>query len=201
MIRQAQRFAPSRYLQGDKRHVVILPGVYETWRPLRAIANELNRRGHPVHLVHSLGFNRDPIPASSKLVALDIATLGLTGVALVAHSKGGLIGKHLLTYQNTDERVDRLVAVATPFGGSKLARYTMGSTLRAFLPSDPVIRALAGETTVNGRITSIYPRFDPNIPEGSSLEGAKNVEIPILGHFRILTSKAAIKAVAEAVEA
>ena len=53
---------------------------------------------------------------------------------------------------------------------------------------------------MNARITSIYPRFDPNIPEGSRLEGATNVEIPLWGHFRILTAAEALAAVVAAVE-
>jgi hypothetical protein len=106
-----------------------------------------------------------------------------------------------MAHDDPDGRVDRLVTVATPFGGSKLARYTMGSTLRAFLPADPVILSLAAEEAVNARITSIYPRFDPNIPEGSRLEGARNIEVPIVGHFRILTAPQTIAAVIEAVEA
>jgi pimeloyl-ACP methyl ester carboxylesterase len=181
--------------------VVILPGVYETWHFLRPIADELNRRGHPVHVLHAMGINRDAIPATAALVARELSALDLHGVALVAHSKGGLIGKHLLAYNDPDGRVDRLVAVATPFGGSRLARYAVGSTLRAFLPGDPVIRSLADERAVNARITSIYPRFDPNIPEGSRLEGATNVEIPLWGHFRILTSAQALAAVVASVEA
>lgn len=195
-----RRAVPAGYARGSERPVVILPGVYETWHFLRPIADELNRRGHPVHVVHALGYNRDPVPATAALVARELAALDLRDVALVAHSKGGLIGKHLLAYDDPDGRIDRLVAVATPFGGSRLARYTLGSTLRAFLPGDPVIRGLADERAVNARITSIYPRFDPNIPEGSRLEGATNVEIPLWGHFRILTAAEALAAVVAAVE-
>lgn len=192
--------APAAYLRGSERSVVILPGVYETWHFLRPIADELNRRGHPIHVVEAMGRNRDPIPATAELVARELADLDLRDVALVAHSKGGLIGKHLLAYDDPDGRIDRLVAVATPFGGSRLARYAVGSTLRAFLPGDPVILSLARERAVNARITSIYPRVDPNIPEGSRLDGATNVELPLWGHFRILTATQALAAVVAAVE-
>ena len=44
----ARRASP----EGDKRPVVILPGVYETWHYLRPVAEALNRAGHPIHLVH-----------------------------------------------------------------------------------------------------------------------------------------------------
>jgi triacylglycerol lipase len=192
---------PARYADGEERPVVVLPGVYETWHFLQPIAEELNRRGHPVHVVETMGFNVAPIPATAQLVARRLDELDLRGVAVVAHSKGGLIGKHLIAFDDPERRVDRLVAVASPFGGSRLARYAVGSTLRAFLPADPVILSLAAERAVNARITSIYPRFDPNIPEGSHLEGATNVEIPIWGHFRILTAAEALSAVVTAVEA
>jgi triacylglycerol lipase len=192
---------PPAFAEGSRRPVVLLPGVYETWHFLRPIAEALNRDGHPVHAVPAMGRNRGTIPQTAALVAREIAALDLRDVALVAHSKGGLIGKHLIAFDDPDGRVDRLVTVATPFGGSRLARYTLGATLRAFLPGDPVILSLAAERAVNARITSIFPRFDPNIPEGSRLEGARNVEVPIVGHFRVLTAPQTIAAVIEAVDA
>jgi hypothetical protein len=202
-MRWPRRFGavPPAYAAGSGRPVVLLPGVYETWHFLRPIADALNRDGHPVHVMLGMGRNRGAVPQTAALVAREIASLDLRDLALVAHSKGGLIGKHLIAFDDPDGRIDRLVTVATPFGGSRLARYTVGSTLRAFLPGDPVIRSLAAERAVNARITSIFPRFDPNIPEGSRLEGAHNVEVPIVGHFRILTAPQTIAAVIEAVDA
>lgn len=196
----ARRRVPPEWGSGDRRTVVLLPGVYETWHFLQAIGEALNRRGHPVHVVQALGFNRAPVPASAVVVARELAARDLRDVALVAHSKGGLIGKQLITTEDPERRVDRLIAVATPFAGSAMARLTMGSTLRAFLPDDPVITALAAALEGNGRITSIYPSFDPNVPDGSRLEGATNVEIPVVGHFRILVEPRAVQAVIAAVE-
>jgi alpha-beta hydrolase superfamily lysophospholipase len=190
---------PRAWASGSARPVVLLPGVYETWHFLRSLGDALNAAGHPVHTVPDLGFNRLTIPASAALVARELRARDLRGVALVAHSKGGLIGKHLMTNDDPEHRVDRLVAVATPFAGSAMARWTPWRTMRAFLPGDAVIRALGQHP--NQRITSVYPRFDPNIPEGSRLEGATNVEIPVVGHFRILDEPATIAAVLSAVGA
>ena len=64
-------------------------------------------------------------------------------VAIVAHSKGGLVGKHVMALDDRDGRVDRLVAIASPFNGSAMARLAPNPALRAFLPDDPVIAALA----------------------------------------------------------
>lgn len=191
---------PTRWAAGDLRDVVLVPGVYETWHFLRTLGDALNDRGHPVHVIRQLGLNRAPIPASARVVAEQLTERGLHGVALVAHSKGGLIGKQLMTSDDPEGRVDRLVAVATPFGGSGMARWMIGRTMRAFLPGDSVIRALTDARHLNERVTSIYPRFDPNIPEGSRLEGATNIEIPVVGHFRVLDAPATAAAVIAAVE-
>src|SRR5690606_4712241 len=76
-----------------------------------------------------------------------------------------------------------MVAVATPFRGSRYARYLLGRTLRAFSPRDAALLALAAERGVDARITAVYPRFDPHIPETGRLEGGRNVELPLAGHF------------------
>jgi pimeloyl-ACP methyl ester carboxylesterase len=82
-----------------------------------------------------------------------------------------------------------------------MARLTPWRTMRAFLPGDRVIRTLGELREPNANVTSIYPRFDPNIPEGSRLEGAANIEVPVVGHFRILEAPGTIQAVIHAVEA
>jgi len=194
------RAVPAGYGAGEKRPVVVIPGVYETWHFLRAAADLLSELGHPIHVMPALRYNTQPIPTTAARVAAEIAALDLHDVAIVAHSKGGLIGKHLMARDDPDGRVDRLVAVATPFAGSQMARWMPGRTLRAFLPADPVIRSLAAERALNARITSIYPRFDPHIPEGSRLEGARNIEIASIGHFGVLLEPDTLAAIAEAVE-
>lgn len=193
-----ERAVPASFAQGPLRPVVILPGIYESWHYLRPIAERLNAGGHPVHVIPGLGLNRAPIPATAARVYADLVEHGLTGVAIVAHSKGGIVGKHIMMIDDREGRVDRVIAIASPFAGSTMARLVPSAELRAFLPDDPVIAALAGERTVNARITSIYPSFDPHVPDGSELEGARNVEVPVVGHFRILVQPAVIDAVLDA---
>lgn len=197
------RAVPAAFAEGTLRPVVILPGIYESWHYLRPIAERLNAQGHPVHVILTLGLNRAPIPATAASVYARLVDLGLTDVALVAHSKGGIVGKHIMAVDDHADngeprRVDRLVAIASPFSGSAMARLVPNPELRVFLPKDPVIAALASELGVNARITSIYPTFDPHVPDGSRLEGARNVEVQVVGHFRILLQPAVFDAVADA---
>ena len=39
---------------------------------------------------------------------------------------------------------------------------------------------------MNARIVSAYGSFDPHIPGGSALPGARNVILETMGHFRVL---------------
>ncbi|AEG45640.1 triacylglycerol lipase [Isoptericola variabilis] len=170
---------------GDRLPVVLLPGIYETWEFLAPVAASLARAGYPIRTVPALRHNARPVPESADVVADHLERTGLSGVVLVAHSKGGLIGKRVMLSTASD-RVVGMVAIATPFSGSRWARYMLTRSLRSFDPRDPVLLALAGELVVNERITAIYPRFDPHIPETGRLEGARNVELPLSGHFRPL---------------
>jgi alpha-beta hydrolase superfamily lysophospholipase len=180
------RTDPVVYATGDRVPLVVLPGVYETWRFLQPLIAELHARGHPVHVVAPARRNERPVGELAALAADVLVDRALHDAVLVAHSKGGLVGKTLMTRSDAGRRIRGMVAVATPFGGSRYARWMVGRTLRSFAPADATIRALTRETAVNARIVSIYGRFDPHIPERSELAGAKNVELETGGHFRIL---------------
>lgn len=174
------------YLTGDAAPVVIVPGVYEPWRFMKPLIESVHALGHPVHVLEPLGFNSRPVPEAAEKVARYLERQGLSDVILVTHSKGGLVGKYVMSLGEGAARIRGMLAVATPFGGSKYARRIAVPSLRVFAPDDATIVALAQEARVNSRIVSVYARFDPHIPEGSRLEGARNVEVRTGGHFRIL---------------
>ncbi|WP_166869299.1 triacylglycerol lipase [Salinibacterium sp. ZJ70] len=178
---------PPAFAEGSRRPVVLIPGVYERWHYLRPVADALHAAGHPVHAILRLGLNSRPVPWSAGVVSARIRDLDLRDAAIVAHSKGGLIGKHVMAFGDPERRVDRMIAVATPFGGSALADRMPAPSLRIFSPSHPVIRRLEAASHVNERITSIAPRWDPHIPGGSQLAGARNITLDVMGHFRVLT--------------
>ena len=87
------------------------------------------------------------------------------------------------------ERIEQAVAVSTPFHGSSLAAFVPLPSVRALRPDDAVMRELAAGGAANDRIVSVWGWFDPNIPGGCELEGAaRNIRLPVGGHFRILGS-------------
>ncbi|MCC2315092.1 esterase/lipase family protein [Cellulomonas xiejunii] len=171
---------------GDRVPVVLLPGIYETWPVMYGLARALHAAGHPVHAVPALGINRRGLEESARLAVARLEELALGRVVLVAHSKGGLIGKLVLSDPVVGPDVAGLVAVNTPFAGSVYARWFPARPVRALSPLDPHVLALAREVATHARIWSVFARFDPHVPGGSELRGAVNVRLPLDGHFRPL---------------
>ncbi|GAA1800871.1 hypothetical protein [Agromyces neolithicus] len=195
---------PAAWSRGDADRpiVLLLAGVYEHWSFLRPIGDALCARGHRVRVVHGLGANLLGIgeTADRAVRALERVQRPAAGWVVVAHSKGGLVGKRmLLTEAAAQIGLRGVVAVATPFGGSRLARFLLDPVLREFDPGSPTIVELADGTSVNSRIVSVFGTFDPHVPEGSALEGAMNVQVPVAGHFRILAAPETIDAVVDGV--
>ncbi|PRI11272.1 esterase/lipase family protein [Leucobacter massiliensis] len=180
------RAVPTAFSDGDGTPVLVIPGVYESWRFLLPLIRELHGAGHPVLVVDPLGSNRVPVAEGARRVDAALAAAGAEEVVIVAHSKGGLVGKHVMAFGREAPRVRSMVAIASPFGGSRYARLLPGRTLRAFSPRDETLLRLATAAAVNARIVSVYAAFDPHIPEGSELPGARNVRLDTGGHFRIL---------------
>jgi len=187
------------FVDGSRQPVVVIPGVYENWEFMLPIARRLNAAGYPVHVITALGRNIAPITDAASVVARYLDEHDLRSVVLVTHSKGGLIGKQVMLRDDPHGRVERMVAVAAPFRGSSYARYMPVKPLRAFSPLAETVTALAADASVNTRIVSIYPAFDGHLPEGSELDGAVNVEVPVRGHFRVLVEQSALDAIESAV--
>ena len=191
---------PDSLASGSGAPVLVIPGVYEGWQYMLHIGRRLHDAGHPVHVLHELGRNRGRIPDAAALAQRYLEQHDLRGVVIVAHSKGGLIGKHMMAMDDTGHRIDRMVAIATPFSGSRLARYSPVRTLRVFRPGSATLALLTANAAINARITSIYSEFDPVIPASSRLDGATNVVVADIGHFRILAVPAVLDAIQRALD-
>lgn len=172
--------------EGTRAPVVLLPGIFETWRFLRPLAEHIHAAGHPVHVVTALEDNRMSVAQAADLVRAHLEQHDLADIVIVAHSKGGLVAKYLMGMQDTGPRVRSAVTVATPYAGSALAALIPVPSMRALLPSSPGILRLAVNRAVNERIVSVWGWFDPHVPGGSRLDGARNIELDVGGHFRIL---------------
>lgn len=191
---------PERWSTGDggKPTILLLPGVYEHWSFMTPLGDDLSRHGYRVQVVHGLGANLLGIFETAARItrALERTRTPAAGFVMVAHSKGGLIGKRMLL-GDADRKLGLLgvVAIATPFGGSRLARYLLDPGLREFLPDGATIMELTDAVSSDSQIVSVFGTFDPHLPEGSVLAGATNVQVPVAGHFRILAAPETLAAV------
>ena len=191
------RVQPASFRTGTRAPVVIIPGVYENWQFMMPVIQAIHDAGHPVHVVTVLQRNKLKVPEAAKLVAQHLEEAGLRGAILVAHSKGGLIGKYTMLSLDPEHRIDRMISVCAPFSGSRYARYMLLPSLRIFSPRNALTLQMSREWAINSRITSIYGPFDPHIPEGSVLPGATNIELPVAGHFKILGDPGTARTIVE----
>ncbi|TWX37334.1 alpha/beta hydrolase [Frigoribacterium sp. ACAM 257] len=200
LVPRSGRVVPARWRHGDRAPVLLLPGVYETWRHLRVIGERLSDLGHPVVVVPGMRHNRQPIPATAEAAQRILDAHDLRGVVVVAHSKGGLVGKSMMVGTDVERRIDRMVAINSPFSGTRWSRVLPNPALRAFSPRDAALLQLADQLEANERVTSMASRFDAHVTEGSVLPGAVNVTFPVDGHFRPLGNPACVDMVVAAVE-
>ena len=173
----------------QKHPVILIPGIYERWEFMRPIAKTLFNAGFVVHVVEGIGYNRGTVEEMAQKIYAYTKKHKMANCLIVAHSKGGLVGKYLLIHRNNNRTFKGMVALNTPFSGSVYAYFLPFRSLSIFNPSSPFLNLLAENEAVNRRIVSIYGVFDPHIPAGSFLKGAKNIRLPVYGHFRVIHNK------------
>ncbi len=185
---------PAHYqeeIKAGRVPVILLAGFSMNWHFMRQLGDKISLAGHPVYAIPGLKRNYLNIIESAKFVKELIDHHNLHKVVIVAHSKGGLIGKYVLMHHNKDRRVHSLVAIATPFSGSTLAKAIPHKTFREMAPDSRIIQEIQGFTSVNKHITSIIPEYDNHVwaEQGSYLDGAKNIRVAVRGHHKVVFSK------------
>lgn len=215
------------YVLAHKVPVVIIPGVLGTWSFMKTLADKISLAGHPVYVIPNLGYNLFNIPESAKKLKflifknpdaneLALRTLSKKAsairstidaihgerVILVAHSKGGLIGKYFLAHYNTNNKVIGMISIATPYAGSAMAKLLPLEPISELDTDSQLIKDLTGHTSVNKDIVSIIPEYDNHVwsESGSYLDGADNIEIAVRGHHKIVFDKKVHDVVLESLE-
>ena len=174
-----------------KEPVILIPGITIKWGFLRKLGDKISMSGHPTYVVPKLGLNFTDISTSAQIVREIINENKLKNVIIVAHSKGGLIGKYLLVNFNQDNRIKKVIAIAAPFSGSPLAKMIPHRSFRELRTTSKIIADLNSQQGVNSRIISIIPTFDNHVWQeaNSFLKGAKNIQVNVRGHHKVLFSK------------
>ena len=185
-----------------KKPIILIPGYLEKWNFLRKIANPLSLAGHPVYVIKNLGYNARDIQFSAELVRELIDQNSLKNIILISHSKGGLIGKYLLSFKNEDGTIEKLITVATPWAGSNIIKLIPLKTSKELHPRSEMIEKLKQQNQINHKIISIYGVYDNHVwpTKSCHLNGAKNIKVNTHGHHTILFDNNVIKIVEKEVE-
>ncbi len=174
-----------------KSPIIFLSGFTLRWGFLKHLADQLSLDDYPVYVVQELKNNIGDIPKSAAKVKTIMDINNLKNVIIIGHSKGGLIGKYLLIHHNQDNQIKTVIAIASPFSGTTLARKIPFPSFKEVADKSKMIKEMATNNKVNSKIISVFPAFDNHVwPQGSSfLQGAKNVELKVKGHHRIVFDK------------
>lgn len=195
---------PKHYLEFTKPGkcpVLLLAGWGGTWAGLEHIANAVSPLGHPVYIVPKLGRQFLPIKKSADLVCEVLDKEKLKDVIILAHSKGGFIGKYLMIYSNINNRIKGMISIGTPYRGVKFKVPFVG--VDEFVVGSPMINDLQSHSEVNKNIVSIQTIQDTHLDsdEATFLEGAQNIRLTkSLGHQNPLYQQETILLVIQALE-
>lgn len=181
----------------DRIPVVLVHGYYSNRGYFRHLVGRLEARG--AHPVFTPCFTS--IFASIEHFAAELQTeiericaaTGAPQVVLVCHSMGGLAARSYLALHGA-ARVRKLVTIASPHGGTALARLGAGRNARQMRRGSAFLAALReheGAAAPGCAAISIYTPQDNLVapPASSVLPWARNVALPGLGHMEILRSE------------
>ncbi len=215
------------YIVAGKVPVILIPGILGKWSFMKHLGDQISLKGHPVYIVPGLRYNVFSIPSSARKLRAVIVHIfpkighflprvsegarnireivmkeNIKGAVLVAHSKGGLVGKYYLLHYNNDHRVIGMVAIASPFAGSAMAKLIPHKSFKELREDSRVIRDLEKHEEANKDIISIIPEYDNHVwsSRGSYLPGAQNVIVSVKGHHKVIFDKNVEKEVTRSVE-
>jgi triacylglycerol lipase len=190
------RNPPKDWNKGEKGDVILIPGFLETWVFLEKIGKFANKLGFKVHVLTKLGRNIIPLDKSCKVVEEYIMSNNLDNLILIAHSKGGLIGKYFLEFSDQRDKVKKLITISTPFKGVILGKLKVFN-LHELLPHSDLVDKLEQSNNNNHKVTNIYPRFDNHVfpYESLLLKGASNFLMDVIGHTTILGNRETLQLV------
>lgn len=187
--------------------VLLIYGLLSTRRTFDILERRLRRDGYCVWSIKLGGlfntYSTRGIDECAELVREKVermyARYELGPLAIIGHSKGGLIGRYYVKRLGGDSRVKSLITLATPHNGSPTAYLgcaTVGAVARSvwqMTPMSPFIRRLKiGAFPRDVRFVSIYSKEDAFSPfptcileedEGPNLH---NVEVRRVGHREFL---------------
>lgn len=188
-----------------ERPVLLIYGFMATRKSLQVIERRLRRDGYCVFSLNLGGlrgaFNNRPIEELAQHVAAKIermcARYDLGPLAIIGHSKGGLIGAHYVKHLGGHRRVRTLITLGTPHNGTPFAYLglliaPLASSVLEMMPVSRFIRRLRRtEMPRNVWFASLWSQSDAICPFPAAvvergLPNVRNVEVDAPHHELLL---------------
>ncbi|MCA9392473.1 hypothetical protein KC614_04750 [candidate division WWE3 bacterium] len=179
---------PDAWNHGDKGDVVLIPGLHETAFSLLKVGNVLNVLGYRIHTIPDFS-SIAPVQKIHERLENVVKSLDGEEIILVSHSKGGVVARYFLTQSPLADRVKSAVTISAPHHGSLFGKLQYHN-LHELDHNSEVLMTINDSPDHAKKIINIYPRLDNHVLPNRNLllDGAKNIEIDIVGHTRILAS-------------
>jgi triacylglycerol lipase len=178
------------------RPVLLVHGFGGTKSSWSLVAQTLSARGLIVDAITYTPFGTSVEQLADRLVAEVASMLSQTGadkVHLVGHSLGGVVIAQAIAGGRLTGRVDTVVTLASPFGGSPWANLLpLGPIVRALREGSPLLRRLASAPVPDGvRWLAFTATLDMIVPGPRSVPAHAHVEtvkVGGVGHLGMLLS-------------
>jgi triacylglycerol lipase len=191
------------------RPVLLVHGFGGTKSSWSVLARTLQARGVTVHAITYTPVGTSVEKLADRLVAEVDGMLSRTGgdkVHLVGHSLGGIVIAQAVASGRLNGRVDTIVTLGAPFGGSPWANLLpFGAIVQALREGSPLLRRLACAPAPDGvRWLSFTATLDMIVPGLRSVPAHAQVEtitVGGVGHLGMLLSRQVVGRIVAALPA
>jgi len=176
--------------------VVLVHGLVDNRSVFAVMLRGLRRRG----FAQVSSWNYSPLLRDVETAAVALGRhlervcqdTGHERVHVVGHSLGGLVARYLVQRLGGDDRVESLVTLGTPHGGSRWAHVLPTPLVRQLRPRSPLLQALAAPAPgCRTRVTAVYSDLDQMVVPSAAGRcdhpdlQARNVLVRGVGHMSL----------------
>jgi pimeloyl-ACP methyl ester carboxylesterase len=191
------------------RPVLLVHGLGGRKSSWSVVARTLTARGLTVDAIAYAPFGTSIEQVADRLVAEVERILSENGadkIHLVGHSLGGVVIAQAIASGRLDGRVDTVVTLGSPFGGSPWANLLpFGALIPALRHGSPLLRRLASAPVPDGvRWLAFTAALDMIVPSVRAVPAHAAVETVIVrrvGHLGMLSSQQVVGRIADALPA
>ena len=187
--------------------VVLVHGLVDNRSIFTVMRRALRRRGFASVCTWNYSPLQRDVQGAAEALGRHIERIcretGHERVHVVGHSLGGLVARYLVQRLGGDRRVESLVTLGTPHGGSRWAHVLPTPLVRQLRPGSPLLQELAAPAPgCRTRVTAVYSDLDQMVVPSSAGRcdhpdlQARNVLVRGVGHMSLPIHRGVVDEVA-----